>query len=467
MNPTLKVATRFPKVFFDHCSGYKTAANVGVYNIRYYEGRYIQGVIAGKMSKTGVIGYVGSIPIPEVIMGINATLLGMQSVNPKARLKFVFINSWYDPGKEGDAAKALLDQGCDIITQHTDSPAPLQVAEQRGLKGFGEASDMIRFAQKTQLTAPVNNWGPHYIKRIDELLAGAPLKSYMTWDGLADKGLIMAPYTNMPEDVAALAKKTEADIVSGTLKPFKGPIKDQSGAEKAAAGKSLDDGAIASMNWADRGCRRQAAGVILRRSPLRPRSASGGRFCRRLLLATLPVLDHETFLRQAFDVAARAMAGGDHPFGSILVGPDGTVLREQGNGYSSEGRDMTAHAERLLASFASKKFEPSFLAGCTLYTSAEPCAMCAGAIYWAGIGRVVFGQTEADLKAQTGDHPENPTPRFAVPCRFRGRAASSRSRRPLARKRSRGIAGRLLAQPPRATLSLTAQLRGLRFRPAC
>jgi basic membrane protein A len=196
------------------------------------------------MSKSGVIGYIGSVPIPEVIMGINATLLGMQSVNPQARLKFVFINSWYDPGKEGDAAKALLDQGCDIMTQHTDSPAPLQVCEQRGLKAFGEATDMIRFAEKTQLTAPINNWGPYYIKRAQDLIDGK-WKSEDVWGGLASDMLHMAPYRNMPDDVMKLAQSTEADIKSGKLKPFGGKLKDQSGGEKSVA----DDGAIASMNW--------------------------------------------------------------------------------------------------------------------------------------------------------------------------------------------------------------------------
>ncbi len=126
-------------------------------------------------------------------------------------------------------------------------------------------------------------------------------------------------------------------------------------------------------------------------------------------------LDHERYLRMAFDVARKAREGGDHPFGAILVGPDGAVLMEQGNGYTAEGHDMTAHAERLLATRASKAHAPDELAGCTLYTSAEPCAMCAGAIYWAGIGRVVYGQSEAELKAMTGDHAENPT--LDLPCR--------------------------------------------------
>ncbi len=248
MNPTLKVASAHKQTFFEHCAGYKRGPNMGTYNVRFYEGRYIQGVIAGKMSKNGVIGYIGSVPIPEVIMGINATLLGMQSVNPAAKLKFVFINSWYDPGKEGDACKALLDLGCDIITQHTDSPAPLQVCEQRGLKAFGEATDMIKFASKTQLTAPVNNWGPYYVKRVQDLIDGT-WKPDDVWGGLTSDMLVMAPYRNMPDDVVALAKETEAGIRSGKIIPFKGPLKDQAGAAKGSGASPLDDGSIASMNW--------------------------------------------------------------------------------------------------------------------------------------------------------------------------------------------------------------------------
>ncbi|MGO4870914.1 MAG: nucleoside deaminase [Roseiarcus sp.] len=129
----------------------------------------------------------------------------------------------------------------------------------------------------------------------------------------------------------------------------------------------------------------------------------------------LPALDHEAFLRRSFDVARRSREHGDHPFGALLVGPDGAILREQGNGYNSEGGDMTAHAERLLATWASKTHDPAFLARCTLYSSAEPCAMCSGAIYWAGIGRVVYGQSEKSLKAMTGAHGENPT--LDLPCR--------------------------------------------------
>lgn len=248
MDPTLKAAKRFPKAFFEHCAGYKTAPNVSVYNVRFYEGRYVQGVIAGMMSKTGVGGYIASIPIPEVIMGMNAFLLGMRSVNPKATVKFIMCNTWYDPGIEGDAAKALIDQGCDIITQHTDSTAPLQICAQRGVKGFGEATDMVKFAPTAQLSASVNNWGPYYVKRVQDVMDGK-WKSETVWGGLAADMMEMAPYRNMPDNVVAAAKQTEEDIKGGKIVIFKGPLKDQSGVSKSTEGAVLDDGSISSMNW--------------------------------------------------------------------------------------------------------------------------------------------------------------------------------------------------------------------------
>jgi simple sugar transport system substrate-binding protein len=248
MNYTLNAAKRFPKVFFEHATGYKRAANVSTYNIRFYQARFVQGVIAGKLSKTGVAGYVGSIPVPEVVQGMNAFLLGMQSINPKATLKFIMVNSWYDPPKEADATKALIDQGCDIITQHTDSPAPLQAAASRGIKAFGQSTDMAKFADTTQLSASVDLWGPYYIQRIGDVLAGT-WKSTDTWGGFDSGMLGMSPFANMPPDVAALATSTEADIKAGKNKVFVGPLLDQSGATKVAAGVVMDDGALNGMQW--------------------------------------------------------------------------------------------------------------------------------------------------------------------------------------------------------------------------
>ena len=248
MNYVLKVAKQFPAVSFEHATGYKRDKNVSTYNIRFYQGRYVQGVIAGKMSKTGVAGYIGSVPVPEVVQGLNAFMLGMQSVNPKARLKFILINSWYDPGKEGDAAKALIDQGCDIITQHTDSPTPLQVAESRGILAFGEATDMAKFAPKTELSANVNVWGPYYTTRIQAVIDGT-WKSEDVWGGFSAGMLKMSPFSNMPDDVKALAQQTVDDISSGKQKIFVGPLVDQSGAAKLPAGQVMDEGTLAGLQW--------------------------------------------------------------------------------------------------------------------------------------------------------------------------------------------------------------------------
>jgi basic membrane protein A len=248
MNYVLNSAKKHPAVFYEHATGYKRAANVATYNIRFYQARYVQGVIAGKLSKAGLAGYVGSVPVPEVVQGINAFMLGMQSVNPKARMKFVLINSWYDPPKEGDAAKALIDQGCDIITQHTDSPAPLQAAASRGVKAFGQSTDMSKFAEGTQLSASTDVWGPYYIKRIGDVLAGT-WKSTDTWGGFDSGMLAMSPFTNMPADVSALATSIVADITTGKNKVFVGPIMDQAGAVKVPAGTAMDDGALSGMQW--------------------------------------------------------------------------------------------------------------------------------------------------------------------------------------------------------------------------
>ncbi len=249
MDPTVKVAKQFPKLKFEHATGYKRAENLGTYSGRFYEGRYIQGVIAGKMSKTGTLGYIGSFPIPEVISGINATILGAQSVNPNIKVKIIWVNTWFDPGKEADAAKALADQGVDVLMQHTDSPAAMQVAAQRGIYAFGQDSDMIKFGPKTQLTSIINNWGPYYVKQAKAALAGT-WKAEDTWDGLKEKMVLMAPYTNMPDDVKALAEKTEAAIVAGELHPFKCPVIGQDGKEvECKGGKNLDPGQILGMNF--------------------------------------------------------------------------------------------------------------------------------------------------------------------------------------------------------------------------
>ena len=252
MNYVINAAKRHPNVMFEHATGYKRAANVATYNIRFYEARYVQGVIAGKMSKTGIAGYVGSIPVPEVVQGMNAFLLGMQSINPAARLKFVLINSWYDPPKEGEAARALMDQGCDVVTQHTDSPAALQAVAGRGLKGFGQSTDMSKFAPDAELTAAIDVWGPYYTDRVKTAVAGA-WKSGDVWGGFDSGMLQLSPFANMPADVKQLATDTVAGIRAGTIKVFAGPLTDQAGVTKLASGAVLDDAGLSGMQWLVKG----------------------------------------------------------------------------------------------------------------------------------------------------------------------------------------------------------------------
>jgi simple sugar transport system substrate-binding protein len=249
MDPTIKVAAKYPDVKFEHATGYKKADNVAIYNARFYEGRYVMGQIAAKMSKSGIIGYVASYPIPEVISGINAFMLGAQSVKPDMKVKIVWVNSWYDPGKEADAANALVAQGADILTQHTDSPAAMQVAEAKGIHAFGQDSDMIKFGPKAQLTANIEDWGNYYTQRAQLKLDGK-WTSTDTWDGMKEGMVAMAPFTNMPDDVKKMAEDTVAAIKAGTLHPFKCPVVDQSGKEvECKGGTHLADDQILGMNW--------------------------------------------------------------------------------------------------------------------------------------------------------------------------------------------------------------------------
>ena len=249
MDATLKDAKKFPDVKFEHATGYKRAPNVSTYAAKFYEGRYVMGQIAGRMTKTNTIGHIASFPIPEVISGIDAYMRGVRTTNPNARIKIIWVNSWFDPGKEADAAKALFAQGADILTHDTDSAAALQEAEKAGKFAFGESSDTINFGPKAQLTANIANWGPYYTARIQALIDGT-WKSEDTWDGIDQKMIVMAPFTNMPGDVKATAEKTVADIASGAIRPFACPVLDQQGQDRCKPGaKALDDGAVLGMNW--------------------------------------------------------------------------------------------------------------------------------------------------------------------------------------------------------------------------
>lgn len=247
MDAEVKVAKKFPKVMFEHATGFKTGDNLGIYNARFYEGRYVLGQIAAKESKKGLAGYIVSFPIPEVVMGINSFILGAQSVNPDFKVKIVWVNSWFDPGKEADAAKALFDQGADIIVQHTDSTAALQVAEERKLHGFGQSSDMIKFAPNAQLTSLTDEWGPYYISRVQAALDGT-WKSDNVWLGIKDGAVKLAPFTNMPDDVKAMAEATEKKIAGG-WNPFTGPVSKQDGSAWLKDGEVADDGTLLGMNF--------------------------------------------------------------------------------------------------------------------------------------------------------------------------------------------------------------------------
>ncbi len=249
MNPTEKVAKAFPNVVFEHATGFKTSKNMGVYETRQYEGTYLQGVIAAKMSKSGTIGFVGSFAVPEVLRNINAYTLGAQSVNPKIKTKVVWINSWYDPAKERQAAETLIAQGADVLTQNTDSPATLQVAQEKGKFAFGWDSDMARFAPKAHLTASTNHWGDFYTSVAQAVMAGT-WKTGEVRGGLKEDMVRMSPLNAaIPADVAKLFEQKKADIIAGKLKPFQGPIKDQSGAVKVAAGVQMADKDVHGMNF--------------------------------------------------------------------------------------------------------------------------------------------------------------------------------------------------------------------------
>jgi simple sugar transport system substrate-binding protein len=249
MDATAKVAKKYPNVMFEHATGYKRDKNLATYSGRFYEGRYVQGVIAAKMTKSGVLGYIGSFPIPEVVSGINAMMLGAQSVRPDMKVKIIWVNSWYDPGKEAAAARALADQGADVLTQHTDSAAATQFANERGIYSFGQDSDMIKFGPKSQLSGIIENWGPYYVDRV-QLALDKKWTSADFWGGFSTKIVHMAPYTNMPTDVKKLAEETEAAITAGKLHPFKCPVLAQDGKPvECKGGTHLDDGQILGMNF--------------------------------------------------------------------------------------------------------------------------------------------------------------------------------------------------------------------------
>ncbi|MDC8757335.1 BMP family ABC transporter substrate-binding protein [Janthinobacterium fluminis] len=248
MNPTLKVAKQFPDVKFIHLTGYKTAANVANTNARFYEGRYLAGVLAGKMSKTHTAGYVAAFPIPEVLQGVNAFARGMRSVDPKAEVKVIWVNSWFDPGKERDAAITLLGQGADVVTHHTDSTAVVQAAEEKGKYAIAYHSDMKKYAPKAQLGAVTHHWGAYYTQAAQAVIAGT-WKPGSVWGGIKD-GMVKLEGINgaVPAEVRKFLAAREKELVSGALTPFAGPLKDNEGKVRLDKG-TLGDEALNKMDY--------------------------------------------------------------------------------------------------------------------------------------------------------------------------------------------------------------------------
>lgn len=249
MDPTINVAKKFPDVKFEHATGYKRADNVSTYSARFYEGRTVIGHIAGKMTKTNTIGYIASFPIPEVVRGINSAYLAAKAVNPDVKMKIIWVFTWFDPGKEADAANALIEQGADIIMQHTDSPAAMTIAEEKGIYAFGQASDMMQFGPNARLSSIIDNWGPYYVARTKAVLDGT-WESTDTWDGIAPGMVGIGAFSDkVPADVQASAQAIADALAAGTLHSFTGPINKQDGSVWLAEDETADDGTLAGLNF--------------------------------------------------------------------------------------------------------------------------------------------------------------------------------------------------------------------------
>jgi simple sugar transport system substrate-binding protein len=250
MDATINVASKFPNVKFEHATGYKRADNVATYDARFYEGRAVIGHIAGRMTKSNKIGYIASFPIPEVIQGINSYFLHARKANPAVELTVVWAYTWFDPAKEADAAKAMLEQGVDVIAQHTDSTAPLaEMAKTPGVIGFGQASDMAAFKPSPRVASIIDNWAPYYIKRVGAVLDGTWTSTH-TWGGMGDGEVVIGEITEaVPEDVRTEAQGMIDQITAGSYHPFTGPINKQDGSAFLAEGEVATDEQLVSMNF--------------------------------------------------------------------------------------------------------------------------------------------------------------------------------------------------------------------------
>ncbi len=246
MEPMLKVAAEFPDVKFEHATGYKTAPNMRVYDARFYHDAYVSGIIAGGMTKTNTLGFVGSFPIPEVLRNINAFTLGAQSVNPKVKTKVVWISTWFDPAKEGDAAQSLINQGADVLLQNTDSTAVLQTAAKNKKFAFGWDSDMSAIAPEAHLASNMVYWGPYYKKSIKEALDGSWKTGRTIWGKPEGANEVIKINAAVPEATRKKADEAAAGLKAGTLDPFAGPIVDSTGKERLAKGAAL------TQEWKDK-----------------------------------------------------------------------------------------------------------------------------------------------------------------------------------------------------------------------
>jgi simple sugar transport system substrate-binding protein len=250
MEPTLRVAKMFPHTRFEHATGYKVAPNVVTYQARFYEGAYLAGVLAGRTTKTNVLGFVASFPIAEVVRNIDAFTLGARSVNPKVRTKIVWADTWYDPGKERQAAEALAAQGADVLCQNTDSPAVLQVAEEKGLHAIGWDSDMSRYGPHAQLTANTENWGAYYIEEVRKVLDGTWTGMRQTRSGMKEGVVVMTPLNpSVPAEVRGVFEAKRQALIAGTLVPFAGPLQDNTGAPRVAANAAVSIDDLMQLNW--------------------------------------------------------------------------------------------------------------------------------------------------------------------------------------------------------------------------
>jgi len=241
MEPMLKVAAEFKDVKFEHATGYKTADNMRTYDSRTYEGAYLAGVIAGKMSKTGTLGVVGSVPIPEVVRNINSFTLGAQSVNPKVKTKVVWVNEWFNPPKETEAATALINGGADVLFQNTDSSAVLQTAEKMGKRAFGWDSDMTAYGPKAHLGSAIINWGPYYVKAVGEALEGK-WSTGQAWWGVKEGAIDMVSIAaDVPDETKKRIDEVKAGLKDGSFAIWKGPIMDNTGKVLIAKDVVADD----------------------------------------------------------------------------------------------------------------------------------------------------------------------------------------------------------------------------------